>query len=278
MKKGFGSLILATVAIATIAISAPPVKAFGFSDLALGEPVTALIKAHGSPEVETTDVGQVWTWDSDAGKVRVTTDDDGIVHLFDLLPSPKVPVTFPLPTTPALQLNFGSMTLPEAQTHLQSLKDFSANATFPDSGAKAEVQAYTITPATDAILLFDDPAQTLREGFYGERSYLQRDGLVPAPVAQPKAAHFTAPSLIHEGAADYPTTRNQGDAFIRIAVNKNGGVSDATVFVSSGDGDLDRAAVAGAKLDMFKPATLDGVPVASVFFHKEKFVRLHQTP
>jgi len=270
MSAVFGLLLLGIASFVSISIAATPVQPFGFSDLALGQSVTALIKAHGAPDVVTTDVGQIWTWDAGGDKVRVTTDDTGIVHLFDVLPSPKKQVSFPLATTPPLLLNFGVMTLPEAQGHLKAMTDFSANATFPDTGAKAAVQAYNITPITEAILLFDDPAQTLREGFYGERPYLVRDGLLPAGIS-PKVPHFTAPVIIHQGAADYPATKKEGDAYIRMSVDKNGGVSDVAMFVSSGDVDLDRAALAGAKMDTFKPATVDGVPVASVFFHKETF-------
>ncbi|MBC5816467.1 MAG: energy transducer TonB [Candidatus Eremiobacteraeota bacterium] len=268
--SGVFSLVLGIVSFLSISIAATPVTPFGFSDIALGQSVTALIKAHGAPDVVTTDVGQVWTWDTGGDKVRVTTDDSGIVHLFDVLPSPKKQVSFPLAMTPPLLLNFGVMTLPEAQGHLKAMTDFSAYATFPDTGAKAAVQAYNITPATEAILLFDDPAQTLREAFYGERPYLVRDGLLPAGTS-PKAPHFTAPVIIHQGAADYPATKQEGDAYIRLAVDKNGAVTDATMFVSSGDTDLDRAALAGGKMYTFKPATLDGMPVASVFFHKETF-------
>lgn len=269
---------LATVALSlasalSIAIATTPPKPFGFSDLTLGAPVAKLIKAHGSADVETTDVGHVWTWDTGGDKVRVTTDDDGIVRLFDVLPSAKAMVTFALPATPPLLLDFGGMTAAEAQARLASIADFSATATFPDTGAKADVQAYNVTPATEAILFFEDSTKTLRESFYGERTYLTRDGLL-TPSASASKPHFTAPVLVHAGAADYPSVRAQGDAYIRMSVDKNGGVSDATVFISSGDIDLDRAAVAGARMYTFKPATRDGTPVSAVFFHKELFRRL----
>jgi TonB family protein len=273
MSGPLGTVALSLASALTIAIAATPARPFGFSDLALGQPVAKLIKAHGSAEVETTDVGHVWTWDMGGDKVRVTTDDDGIVHLYDVLPSPKAAVTFPLPATPPLLLDFGGMTAGEAQGRLASIADFSAIATFPDTGAKADVQAYTITPATEAILFFEDSDKTLRESFYGERAYLVRDGLVP-PAASASKPHFTAPVLVHAGAADYPSVRAQGDAYIRMSVDKNGGVSDASVYISSGDIDLDRAAVAGARMYTFKPATQDGTPVSAVFFHKELFRRL----
>ena len=266
------ALVLGTSAL-SISLTVTPPKPFGFSDLSLGQPVAKLIKAHGSAEVETTDVGQVWTWDAGGNKVRVTTDDNGIVHLFDVLPSPKLPVSFALPLQPPLLLNFGAMTAGDAQVHLASIADFKANATFPDTGAKADVQAYDVTPATEAVLLFDDANKLLRESFYGERTYLARAGLIPATAASPPA-HFTAPVLVHQGAADYPAGKAQGDAYVRMTVDKNGAVSDADIFISSGDIDLDRTAIAGAKMYTFKPATQDGTPTSAVFFHKEVFRRL----
>lgn len=267
---GFRPLAAALLSVFMLAVSSTPVRPFGFSDLALGEPVATLIKSHGSPNVVTTDVGQIWTWDSDAGEVRVTSDDDGIVQLFDILPSTRGPVSFALPSTPPLLLNFGLMTVPEAETHFASLQAFAANATFPDNGEKADVRGYNVGPATLAILLFGQGTKTLGEAFYGYHDYLAHAGVVPGGT-DPAQVAFTAPVLIHHGSSDYPPTKNQGDAFVRVSVDAAGKVSTAKILSTSGDIDLDRAAISTAMSYTFKPATRNGVAVASVFFHKEIF-------
>lgn len=263
-------LAAALLSIFVLAVSSAPVKPFGFTDLALGGSIVQLIKAHGSPNVVTTDVGQIWTWDSPAGEVRVTSDDDGIVQLFDVLPASKGPVSFALPSTPPLLLNFGLLTVPEAETHYASLAAFAADATFPDNGERADVRGYNVGPATLAILLFGQKTKTLDEAFYGYHDYLATAGVVPA-AEHPAHAAFTAPVLVRHEAADYPPTKKEGDAFVRLSVEATGKVSAAKILSTSGDIDLDRAAIATGLSYTFKPATRNGVPVASVFFHKEIF-------
>ena len=267
----FRAAVAAAVCALTLAVSSESIRPFGFTDLSLGSSVGALIKKHGPPNVVTTDVGQIWTWDWAAGKVRVTTDDDGIVRLFDLLPSPKNPVSFALPGTPPLILNFGRMTAPQADIHYKSLAVFSANTIFPDSSAKAVARGYRLSPSRDAVMLFEDATQTLSEVSFGEQTYLARAGFLPANSVDPPAVKMTAPVLVHQGSSDYPATKIEGDTFVRITVDETGKVSGATVFATAGDINLDRAALASAKSYSFKPATRDGVPVASVFFHKEIF-------
>ena len=266
----FRSLGMLAACAVLLGVATPPAKRFAFADAVLGVSVAKLIAAHGAPEVVTTDVGQVWTWDG-PDKVRVTTDDNGIVRILDLVPDPKDDATFTVPATkPPLYLAFGTLTLAAADRGLASLFDSRGRATLPDSGAKADFRAYALSPALELVLLFDDKSHALNEAFYGERLFLARGGVLPSSIAQP-GPRFTAPTIVHQGAADYPHTRHQGDAYVRIAVDKTGAVSDATIFLSSGDADLDKAAIASAKADTFVPAKLGETPVSSIVFHKEQF-------
>ena len=102
------------------------------------------------------------------------------------------------------------------------------------------------------------------------RDALGRGGLLPAGTYGPQP-HYTAPAVVHLGAFDYPQSRHQGDAFVKIAVRKDGTVAAATIYASSGSSDLDAIALLAAKQDTFVPAKLDGEPVDSVYFHKEEF-------
>ncbi|GAC1392474.1 MAG: hypothetical protein NVSMB31_10640 [Vulcanimicrobiaceae bacterium] len=275
MSGVLGALVLGLTSALSLSIAAPPVKPFPFADLSLGMPVTKLISSHGSPTVVTTDVGQVWTWESNGTKVRVTTDDDGVVHMMDLLPAQKEGFTFMVPGAAPLPLHFGALTVASADERLIP-PEFRGTALFPDNGAKAEFRAYKVTPSADIVLLFDDPAKLLTEVFYGDRLFLARGGLLPAG-SQGVLPHFTAPALVHVGSTDYPPTKKEGDVFVRISVNKDGSVREATVFVSSGDGDLDRAAVVAAQHATYLPAKIDDVPVSAVAFYREEY-RLVSVP
>ena len=263
------SLILAAASVPLLGVASSTLHAFEFSGLALGISVGNLIAAHGSPEVLTTDVGQIWTWDSSGGTVRITTDDRGIVQVIDVLPAPEGPVSFALPSQPPLIVNFGMTTEHEADLRYGPMAAFSASTRFPDSGAAADVRGYRFSGSRQAVLLFENTSKTLREVFYGDTDNLAYAGFLPAsPVTK---TQFTAPVLVHRGSSDYPRTKKQGDAFVRIEVDAGGSVSQSTIFTSSGDLDLDRSAIASANSFTFTPATRDGVAVPAVFFDKETF-------
>lgn len=256
-----------------IAVSAAADKPFPFPDLKLGAPVSDLIKAHGSPSVVTTDVGHVWTWD-EAGtpKIRLTTDDTGAVDIIDVVP--KSGVTFVLPAPEAgtrVSLALGALTLDAADAStLARMAEAKGNAAFPDTGTSAQFRAYRISPATELVLLFSDSDKTLGEAFYGNRDSLARGGLLPAAIGGARPS-YTAPAIVHLGAVDYPVTKKQGDAFVRIEVKKDGSVGRASIYVSTGDATLDAVALRAAMQDTFTPAKRGDDAVDSVFFHKEEF-------
>jgi len=253
--------------------SPPPAQRFAFQRLRLGESVTKVIDAEGSPRVVSTDVGHVWTWEKAGDKIRLTTDDDGVVRMIDLLPAANDHFALKLPSIPAPTIAFGVLTVEQADANLAAIADFSGAGTFPDTGAKADFRAYRLTPHQDAVFLFDDATKELSEIFYGERDFLARSGLMPG-APESNTPRYTAPVLQHEGNADYPPTLKEGDAFLRLSVEKGGTVSNATVFVTSGDPRLDLAAVVSAKHDIFTPAKFNGSPVSAIVFVREEFRQL----
>ncbi|HEY8312870.1 MAG TPA: hypothetical protein VIG51_01735 [Candidatus Baltobacteraceae bacterium] len=259
--------MIAALLTLAIVVTAPPVPAFG--GITLGTQVSQTIAKRGNPAVSTTDVGTVWTWQRDDGTLRLTTDDDGNVRIIDLAPASSADPVIVLPAPGHKHVAFNSTTADAAKQSLSSFIDFDANAAFPDNGAPAELQTYKLDESHELALLFDTTSHLLREAFYGERPALARAGLLP-DVAKTLPS-FKAPVLQKLGAADYDTP-DQGVGYVRIAVNAAGGVSAATMYVSSGNVRLDRIAIASAQHDQFEPALRDGKPVASVYFHREDFV------
>ena len=239
-----------------------------YPPITLGEPVSNLISAYGDATVVTTDIGHVWTWQSNENTVRVTTDDNGIVRMGDLLPAPSHAASFSFPAPPAPTIAFGSFTQDQADQTLTQYADATGVANFPDSGAAAQFRALKISAMQELVLLFD-AGRKLRETFFGETAQLARSGLLPNAPAPGK--HFSAPALLHEGTVDYPPTRKQGQMYLRISVAKDGTVSDEQVYVSSGDSDLDRAALTGARSDQFAPARDGDTAVPSVYFQRIEF-------
>ena len=79
----------------------------------------------------------------------------------------------------------------------------------------------------------------------------------------------TPPQALHVeplGKLDLPANKVLADTVVlQLTIDAKGGVSDAKVWTSSGDANVDAAALVAAKKCMFVPATLDGQPVESWF-------------
>ncbi len=261
------------LAVAATVSSPQPKEPFAYNRLRLGESVTTMIADEGPPSVLSTDVGHVWTWEKGGDRIRLTTDDDGVVRMIDISPAPNNHLALKLPAIPARTVRFGMLTSDVADAQLGKAAGFKGLGNFPDSSNRADFRAYALSPTQWAVLLFDDGTKRLAELFYGDRSFLARSGLLPG-APESTAPHYSAPVLQHEGNADYPPTIKEGDAFLRVSVDKDGTVSHAEIFVTSGDPQLDRAAVVSAKHDVFTPANLEGSPIDAIVFVREEFRQL----
>jgi TonB family protein len=75
----------------------------------------------------------------------------------------------------------------------------------------------------------------------------------------------------------HPTDLPTGDYFtcIRIDIDTEGHVSDATMLTPSGDADIDAAALQQVRGIVYRPATLDGKPIAVRMMSASE---LHITP
>lgn len=269
-------LFLSTANPAAAAIS-PSAALPTLGGIALGSTLPAVVRVAGMPRaVLTTDVGHIFTWESArTGKMRLTFDDDGVARMIDNLPIETSKPKFIVRSEPPQVVAFGELSIEQSDAKFSALADFSGLGKFPDTGAPAAFRAYRLSPATELVLLFDGN-QILREAVLGQRAQLARSGLLPgAPEAQ--GPQYSAPALRRQGSSDYPRTAREGDAILRIAVDKKGVVSEVIVAVSSGDPTLDSAAVAAAKQDLFAPARLDNIPVSAFVFHKEEFRILPQS-
>lgn len=75
------------------------------------------------------------------------------------------------------------------------------------------------------------------------------------------AADITNPEVLERKPVPYPMEAkklaHEGDVDLRVWVNANGTAGDVVVLRSSGDADLDRAAVAGVKDWKYKPSRRD---------------------
>jgi TonB family protein len=258
----------------TLAVVATAPASPAFDGITLGSSVSQVIAQRGSPAVVDTDVGIVWTWQRADGTLRLTSDDDGNVRMIDVATTVQRDPTLSIPAPGHKQISFNATRPESARRELASFADFTATTSFPESGAPATLQAYRLDTSHELVLLFDTKARVLREAFYGERPTMARAGLLPE-LAQTLPS-FQAPILVKLGAADYNSSA-QGVAYVRIAVDANGSVRGATIYVSSGNDTLDRVAITSALRDEFTPAELGGAPVAAAYFYREDFVNTPKT-
>ena len=267
-------MIALVLAVAASASAPPPPATFAYNRLRLGDSVAKMISDEGPPNVNTTDVGHVWSWEKGGDRIRLTTDDNGVVRMIDILPAPSSHLALALPGMPTRKLIFGTLGTDDADAQLGIAADVKGSGNFPDSGARADFRAYPLNGNQSAVLLFDDATKRLAEVFYGDRGVMARSGLL-ADSSGDTSGRFSAPILEHEGSADYPPTIKQGDAFLRLSVDKRGTVANAEIFVTSGDPQLDRAALVSARHDVFTPGNVAGTPVDAIVFVRQEFRQVH---
>lgn len=233
--------------------------------IAPGTNVRALFARFGIPAVTTTNVGQIWTWTlADGASVRVTSDDDGVVQIADVTAKSGSRATLTL-AGGTYALAFGA---PPSANGVGISVEHAISGSLPDTGAPAQYWEYALPAARELVLAYAGAAGPLREALLGDRSALALAGFFPdTPVNA-----YKAPLLIELGSADYSGSAT-GSVFSRIRVAADGSVTDAAVFVSSGDARLDEIALAIARGSNFEPATRDGGAVPSVYFRREDFTR-----
>ncbi|MBV9270986.1 MAG: TonB family protein [Candidatus Eremiobacteraeota bacterium] len=258
---GTAALIGIPIAIFAVASQAAPVG----EGIGLDLPVATAIRARGNAAIRTTDIGHVWSWESGEGAVRAVTDDDGVVRMIDVAPSTGRSVRFaPLPHA---DLYFNVLPIDDADRVVGRSAIFTSATRLPDNQQPAIARGYQLG-SRELVLLFDAQHRILREAFFGDRDELARGGLVPGA----HVAHaYVAPTLKRPGGADYAADA-QGVAYVRISVGKDGKVTHASIYVSSGNPQLDRIAIANAMGAVFTPAELDGHPAPAVYFHREDFI------
>jgi TonB family protein len=91
----------------------------------------------------------------------------------------------------------------------------------------------------------------------------------------PRAPVLVAALLIEQPRPVYPRAslraNEQGSVLLRLHVGADGAVGEVEVVEPSGFPRLDEAALAGVKLWRFRPATSDGVAIASLVLHRVTF-------
>lgn len=257
--------------------------------ITIGQNIAAVIKAReipvdrDNPTVSNSDSGHVWTWTQKDGTLeRLTTDDDGVVQMIDILATPANQQWITAPIAGSLQFN-GSGHINAQPDDLQP--DLFKDEWLPLANRAGTVLGYVIQPDYGILFAFPAPGdQGLIEVLTGTRGALYSTGLIPSQITvlpcclinrvplrlQPATISrdvFEAPELVQD-----PAGRGFVRGFVvyvRVDVGSDGMPSGASVFADSGGSEVDKAAIYRALHQRFQPATINGKPIRSIFFERQ---------
>jgi hypothetical protein len=208
---------------------------------ALAAPVAALVRRCGAPaRVASRDDGHHFTFLDEGATVDALVDPDrDIVRALDVrAPAPQALQAFAAAAGgPAL-----------ADTDL----------TFATS------RAYRLDEARELVLVFDAQMDHLTRVAIGERTALQRLGIIPLPIDQPPFP-YAAPVLKHSALADGAGTQA---TVVRIDVDRYGIVRNVAVVVASNDPAFDATLAARLGDDTYVPARLGTRAIAASVFRE----------
>lgn len=226
---------------------APPTLEF------LHRPVSALVRAYGAPlSVATRDDGQRFVFGDASSTVTAVIDDDGTIHVLDIVLPPSTPYAVDLDGMPH-RFTFG------ATTSLGARDELAAQA----ETAGAGFRVFRRSPGSELVLVFDPATSRLTHVVAGDRATLLRLGYITDPTPTQRRFPFTAPALVHSAVADGSGT---AATVVRLDLDRGGSVTSVAIVVPSDDADFDRKLAEQVAHDAYRAAKLGGRGIgASVF-------------
>jgi TonB family protein len=249
-------------------VQASPGSGLSLSGVTIGATVLDAVKAFGAPDViRTTDLGHEWQWVETGGLDReVLTDDDMIVRQVLIAQLAPIPGESPPPVVQPVEFRALAVSVDDAAGAVEAAggtaiiePDPSIRAwSFPGGVLVAELDGDIVGRLT---ALDDRMARLL--------GYLQ-----PPPERQP--AIYRAPVLTRDFNVSYPTAAMragiEGRAVVRVLVDPKGTPKDVRIVVTSGNADIDAAALESARKSAFRPARCDDARCAGVFFDLQEYM------
>ena len=246
---------------------ASPASAFSLSGVTIGASVLDAVKVFGAPDViRTTDLGHEWQWVETGGLDREVLTDDEMTVLQVLIARPApIAGESPPPVVQPREFHALAVSVDDAAGAVEAAggtpvvePDPSIRAwSFPGGVLVAELDGDIVGRLT---ALDDRMARLL--------GYLQ-----PPPEREP--AIYRAPVLTRDFNASDPSAALhagiEGRAVVRVLVDPNGTPKDVRIVVTSGDADIDAAALESARKSEFRPARCDDAPCAGVYFDLQDY-------
>lgn len=249
------SLCAASPAPTPVATAAP---ALVFGGIAIGSSVLDAEKRLGFPDIaQTTEYGSYWQWpDRDGLDREVFTDDE--LTVVSVLVAPAR----------------GGSTAQPSEAPMLGIDAARAAAAAAAAGAGPTV----LKPSTPGVIVWPFGSGYLAAETDGTKvvrlraldaTTARRWRYAGDPLATPS---HTAAGMVREVLA-HPLPDGVGLDLILVSLDATGKVTDAKVIVPSGQSEVDRFALACARLSTFRPATCAGVPCAGTFIYSGGILR-----
>lgn len=247
------------------AASAPSRLTLG--SVAIGASILDAVKIFGAPDViRNIDLGHEWQWVEAGGLDReVLTDDDMTVRqVLVALPasiegeSPPPVVQPPEFRALAVPVDDAAAAVAAAGGNSIAEPDPTIRAwSFPGGVLVAELES----GAVGRLLALDD---FMARGL----GYLE-------PPPDVKSSVYRAPLLTKDYYASYPMSALragiEGRAVVRVAIDSTGMPANVRIVVTSGNADIDAAALESARKSEFRPARCDDTPCAAVYYDLQDY-------
>lgn len=251
---------------ATSHTSPPPMLSLG--NVTIGASVLETVKRLGPPDVvQTTDLGHEWQWVEATGIDReVLADDDLIVRQILVAQPARIPDQTPPPLVQPAEFKALGIPVDDA------------------AGAIAAGGGNPIVEPDPAVRAWDFPGGVLvgelENGVVGrllalDDVWARRLGYLQPPPAADAPLNYRAPVLTQEFYAAYPPdalrANIEGTAVVRVLIDSGGAPKDARIVVTSGNSEIDGAALESVRRSKFRAARCDDVPCPGVYFDLQQY-------
>jgi TonB family protein len=257
----------APVATATPASPAPVATKLSLGGVTIGASVLDAVKRFGAPDIlRTTDLGHEWQWVDTGGLDReILTDDDMVVREVLVARPAPIPGELSAPAVQPPEFHALAVAVDEAANAFATVGGIPIAE--PDPAVRAWSFAGGVVVAdldnglTGRLMALDD-IMARRLG------YLQ-----PPPDIRPSI--YRAPVETRDFTVPYPTEPwregIEGRAVVRATIDTTGAPKDVRIVVTSGNADLDAAALESVRKSAFRSARCDDLPCPGVYYEVQDF-------
>jgi TonB family protein len=258
---------IAPVAAPSPDASAPAASQLSLGGVTIGASVLDAVKRFGAPDIlRTTDLGHEWQWVDTGGIDReVLTDDNMVVR--EVLVARPAPIAGESPAPAVQPAEFHALAVPVDE----AANVFAAAGGMAIAEPDPTIRAWSFSGGVLVAEL--DGGVTGRLTALDDIMARRLGYLQPPPDTVPSVYH--APVMTNDFYVPYPTApwrdNIEGRAVVRAIIDTTGAPKDVRIAVSTGNAELDAAALESVRKSKFRSARCDDAPCQGVYYDLQDF-------